>query len=109
MWVRQSHSKTTKANSEAYLTFLQTVAVPRHKAATGNLNAHALRTVGILADDFCLFSYWRSLETLQVFERDDARLTEPQGTVFHQLEAGRDVLIYQPFDIDDYQVHRKEK
>ncbi len=103
MWVRQWRSNVSRANSDACLEFLQTVAVPRHKKAEGNLRAHVLRIAGELADEFRLFSYWHSLEAIQAFTlREETTILHSQAEHGYRLSVEPDILIYQPFDLDDY-------
>lgn len=103
MWIRQWRGEVPKARSDTCLNYLQTVAVPQHKLAEGNLSAHVLRICGELADEFRLFSYWYSLEAIQAFAREDGPATAHDEAEREYLAGiGLDILIYQPYDLDEY-------
>jgi hypothetical protein len=103
MWVRQWRGEASKADSDICLNYLLTIAVPQHKLANGNLSAHVLRMCGEIADEFRLFSYRHSLEAIQAFARDEEpTLIQDQTERDYLASIGLDVLIYQPFDLDNY-------
>ena|SRR5512144_2021459 len=71
MIARMWHGAVPREKGDAYLRFLQRVALPDYRATPGNQGVHLLRREEGDSCHFVLISFWESRESIRAFAGDD--------------------------------------
>jgi heme-degrading monooxygenase HmoA len=80
MW----HGRTSIANADAYLAFLQRRALPDYRGTPGNVAAYILRRTDGDVVHFTTVTHWESPEAIEAFAGDDIERAKyyPEDTGF---------------------------
>jgi heme-degrading monooxygenase HmoA len=99
MIARVWHGRVPAEKADAYLEFLNRIAVPDYRATPGNEGVTLLRRIDAGEAHFLLISLWRSREAIRGFageEIDRARYYPEDRSFLLELEPG--VAHYQVLD-----------
>ena len=76
MIARIWHGVTRAADSDAYWSLLQRLAIPDYQGTPGNLGVRLFRRVEGDRAHFLTLSYWTSLEAVRAFAGDEIELAK---------------------------------
>ena len=78
MIARIWRGRTSSADADDYVEYLERTGMPAYRATTGNLGAYILRRKDGERTEFVTLSFWESMDAVRAFAGDD-----PERAVFY--------------------------